>query len=225
MDDRVFSDPSGPGFNSATSEDGAGYLRNLKNSGSQESSNPPATGAPHLNVECSPTGKERRRSLRYRCSGSAEFRADDSDIRMWGTLTDISLHGCYVEMSTTFPVDTRVELALETLGIRVRLIGNVRVSYPFLGMGISFTEIEPGQQRQLEQMMFALASQGGPAVQTPSSSDKPGKSELSTAVAAAEPQTVLEEVREFFVENRLLSREEFLLIAKRSIHSEFPDSE
>jgi len=34
--------------------------------------------------------KERRQSPRLRCSGSVDFRADGSDVRMWGTLTDIS---------------------------------------------------------------------------------------------------------------------------------------
>ena len=57
-----------------------------------------------------PAFKDRRQSPRLRCSGSVEFRAEGSDVRIWGTLTDISLHGCYVEMSTTFPVDARVDL-------------------------------------------------------------------------------------------------------------------
>ena len=36
----------------------------------------------------SPPYKERRRSPRYHCSGSAEFQAEGSEVRSWGTLTD-----------------------------------------------------------------------------------------------------------------------------------------
>src|SRR5215471_14067187 len=98
-------------------------------------------------------GKERRSTLRLRCSGSAEFRVEGSEVRMWGTLSDVSVHGCYVEMNNTFPVDTRVNLVLQAMGIRVQMLAVVRVSYPFLGMGLRFSEIDPGQQLQLEQML------------------------------------------------------------------------
>src|SRR5208282_4990825 len=46
--------------------------------------------------------KERRRSQRFQCSGSVELQPQDGSAHMWGALTDISLHGCYVEMPTTF---------------------------------------------------------------------------------------------------------------------------
>ncbi|HEY6302122.1 MAG TPA: hypothetical protein VIX14_03565, partial [Terriglobales bacterium] len=36
-----------------------------------------------------------------------------------GTLTDVSLHGCYLEMNTTFPVGTKVKLVLKSFGVRV----------------------------------------------------------------------------------------------------------
>ena len=103
-------------------------------------------------------GKERRSTLRLRCSGSAEFRVEGSEVRIWGTLYDVSLHGCYIEMNNTFPVDTRVNLVLEAMGIRVQMLAVVRVSYPFLGMGLCFSEIDPGQQLQLEQMLAAVSA-------------------------------------------------------------------
>lgn len=120
---------------------------------------PSANASAPAHVTASLVTKERRRSPRFLCSGSAELQADDSDVRMSGRLTDISLHGCYVEMPTTFPAHTRVMLAVESLGIRARTAAAVCVSYPFLGMGLSFTDIEPRQQRQLEQLLRALAGQ------------------------------------------------------------------
>lgn len=55
---------------------------------------------------------------------------------MWTTFTDISLHGCYVEATTAYRVGVKLGLKLEANGFRVEAIGEVRVSYPHLGMGI-----------------------------------------------------------------------------------------
>src|SRR5712692_5743200 len=84
---------------------------------------------------------ERRRGIRYRCEGSAAFRAEGSDVRIWGSLSDISQDGCYIEMTATFPVATIANLVLEANGIRLRLKGRVQVNYPFLGMGMRFSEV------------------------------------------------------------------------------------
>ena len=104
---------------SQTTDDGASYLRRLKEQPGEEPSSTPANVSPLAAApQNSVPEKDRRRSPRFKCAGGAEFTAEDSNVRMWGTLTDISLRGCYVEMSTTFPVDTKVELVLEAVGIR-----------------------------------------------------------------------------------------------------------
>jgi len=210
MDPNIDAEQPGLSREQACPEDGVAYLRRLKGQaphdvGSAENSIS-RMPAPHS----SPAQKERRRSPRFLCSGSVEFQTEDTDIRMWGTLTDISLHGCYVEMSTTFPVDTKVSLVLESLGVRVQAQAAVRLSYPFLGMGMCFTEIEPGQQLQLEHLLSALAGQrallsGSPAEQTG----------LPEILASADPWACLEEIAEFLRKNPAISREEFYQIAKR----------
>lgn len=185
-------------------DDGANYLRRLRTEGSPETPAAAPTATPAFG------GKERRRSPRFRCSGSVEFKADGSDVRMWGTLTDVSLHGCYVEMSTTFPVGTRVELHMEALGIRVHSQGTVRVSYPFLGMGICLSNLEPGQQAQLEQLLAAVVGQNSlpdPALTR--------ENAVHEAASTAEPLAVVEELRRHFLSHPMLSREEFFQIARR----------
>lgn len=154
--------------------------------------------------------KERRQSPRLRCSGSAEFRAAGSDVRMWGTLTDISLHGCYVEMNTTFPVGTQVDLVLKSFGIRIHTPGSVRATYPFLGMGICFTAIEMEEQQRLKQLLAALVGQKDLAPST--ASDDAVKKE---ALASADLPAFFDAVTEFFQKQSLLSREEFYEIATR----------
>jgi PilZ domain len=148
-----------------------------------------------------------RQSPRIRCSGSVEFRTEGSDEHLWGTLTDISLHGCYVEMSDTFPVDTNVYLVLKSFGLRIQTQGTVRTSFPSKGMGIGFTEIEPGQQTQLNQLLDALT--GGKSASTSASPGDKGD------LGSVDPIALVDEIKEFFRKKQLLSREEFHQIAKR----------
>ena len=206
MDPHIEAEQPGLSPGAHKAEEGANYLRRLKTQAAEDA---PATPAASSTIVVpaatnSPGIKERRRSPRFQCSGSAEFRVEGSDIRMWGTLTDVSLHGCYVEMNSTFPVGTRVSLTLEALGVRVRVQATVRVSYPFLGMGMCFSEIEPGQQSQLEQLLAALSSTAAPVAHS------------IHALADVDSKTMLDELAQFFRSNHLLSREEFYRIAKRA---------
>ena len=66
------------------------------------------------------------------------MRTEGCDVRTWATFTDISLYGCYIEAQATFPAGTVLNLKLEANGIRVETRGNVRVNYPYLGMGVAF---------------------------------------------------------------------------------------
>ena len=190
--------------NPSPSDNSVNYLRRLKEQTRTEAASPAAVPSR------APAQKERRRSPRYKCSGSAEITQLGGDVRMWGTLTDISLHGCYVEMSTTFPVDTRIHLVLEALNFRFRASGIVRISYPFLGMGVLLTELEPDQRAVHERLLATLAQ--ATTVPNPMA---PQPRSTADAVAAAEPIALLNEIRRFFDKNGALSREEFLRIAER----------
>jgi len=156
----------------------------------------------------SPALIERRLTPRMRCSGSVELRANDADVRLWGTLTDISLHGCYVEMNTTFPVDTRVHLVLKSFGLRIETSGTVRATYPFLGMGILFADIKVEELRNLEQLCSVLAGRNGISGAAVA---KDNKDDLSSV----DPKSLVGEIEEFFRRKPLLSREEFHAIAGR----------
>jgi hypothetical protein len=79
--------------------------------------------------------KERRQSPRLRCSGSAVFRTEASEVRIWGTVTAISLNGCHAEMNTTFPVGTKVDLVRKSFGVRNRGSGRGSPLVPLPGHG------------------------------------------------------------------------------------------
>lgn len=211
MDPHIY--PEQPGLSKGPDKDdeGANYLRHLKGSAGERAAGDPPGLEGKLAAAMATLGfKERRQSPRLRCSGSVEFRVAGSEARMWGTVTDISLHGCYVEMSNTFPVDTKVELVVKSCGLRIQTAGTVRASYPGLGMGICFAGIEPEQQLQLKQLLAMLT--GHTAISAPESAREGHERE---ALETADPKAFLDAIQEFFRKTPLLSRDEFYKIAKR----------
>ena len=215
MDPNFEAEQPGLSRNTQKTEESVDYLRRLKTQAKDDAPSTPAAASSIVApaAASSPGVKERRRSPRFHCSGSAEFRPEGSDVRMWGTLTDVSLHGCYVEMNNTFPVGTRASLTLQALDIHVRVQATVRVTYPFLGMGMCFSEIEPGQQIQLEQLLAALSGQS--SLTTPASAASLVASS-TPSLADVDPKILLHELRQFYGSNHLLSREEFYEIVKRA---------
>jgi len=153
MDPDILTEEGGASQDRRRGTDaGTAYLRRLKTQDADGSGlrREMPTAAP------APVADERRSSRRYQCTGSVELRAEGG-VRLWGTLRDISLHGCYVEMATTFPVGKQVSLALESGGVWVRVGATIRASYPSLGMGMCFTELAATQQLHLKEILAASA--------------------------------------------------------------------
>ena len=141
MDRHIHSNQSVPQSdrspeNLAPGDEGTHYLRRLKRTVDQEgaaedSAKTAWRGGGHLPSTAGQVNwKERRVSPRIRCSGGVEFRADRTGVRMWGTLTDISLYGRYVEMNNTYHRQ-KASLVLKSFGIRIDVTGVVRNSYPY----------------------------------------------------------------------------------------------
>jgi PilZ domain len=188
---------------------GADYLRRLR----EDIEHPQVSQPSTVTAEPEEAPGERRRSPRYKCEGSAEFRVGGSDVRTWGTFTDISMNGCYVEMTATFPVGSIVDLGLELKGLRARVSGDVRVSYPLLGMGIAFRDVSPEDQLGIEEMieqlnpLRAVKRNPEPEEMKPIGTAMPVVLDLAAALRA---------LTEFFETRGLLSKEEFIRVLRRS---------
>jgi PilZ domain len=191
---------------------GAEYLRRLK----QDREHP---GPCHdrvvetVQTTAPAAAQKRRQSPRYKCEGSAEFRVGGSDVRTWGTFTDISLGGCYVEMTATYPVGAKVDMGLELNGVRAQVRGEVRVSYPCLGMGIAFREVSEEDRVRLQAMVRSLrpaarSAHVAPAVDTTSASSS---LPIIVNVGAA-----LQALVDFFEAHTLLTKEEFVQVLRKS---------
>lgn len=85
---------------------------------------------------------------------SPDPEQDDPPIRC--QLTDLSLGGCYLEISSPFPIWTRVTLSMRAGAIEARVQGVVRVMHPDNGMGVEFTQGTPEHRAALEKFLQVL---------------------------------------------------------------------
>jgi c-di-GMP-binding flagellar brake protein YcgR len=89
---------------------------------------------------------------------SPESEKDDPPVRC--KLTDLSLGGCYLEVSSPFPPRTRIVLSMRAGGLELRVEGVVRVMHPEVGMGVEFTQSTAEQQSHVEKFIQTLMKAG-----------------------------------------------------------------
>jgi PilZ domain. len=164
-------------------------------------------------------GSDKRRSLRYKCEGSAQIREEGRDVRTWATFSDVSLHGCYVEAQATCPAGTLLHLQLGVNDIRLDVKGKVRVNYPYLGMGVEFVEMSPENEARLRQLLASISHPCtivGPGI----ASSLPTTSALGDVPPLTNPEAALRELIDFFECRQMLMREDFLRLLRKSQEAE-----
>jgi len=85
---------------------------------------------------------------------SPDGEKDDPPIRC--QLTDLSLGGCYLDITSPFPVSTRVTLSMRAPGVELRTEGVVRVMHPDKGMGVEFIQTTAEHRGLLEKFLSLL---------------------------------------------------------------------
>ena len=104
-------------------------------------------------LQVTPEATQHLRNWLKQNSPAAE--QDDPPIRC--QLTDLSLGGCYLEISSPFPVSSRVTLSMRAAGVEVRAHGLVRVMHPDKGMGVEFTQATPEHRAAVEKFLGVLS--------------------------------------------------------------------
>ena len=90
-----------------------------------------------------PVQLERRRATRYPFAATAEIRDEKVNARTSSRVSDLSLHGCYVELANPFPQGTTVLIEIATDTEFVEAHATVAYRDPDVGMGVQFDNVQP----------------------------------------------------------------------------------
>jgi hypothetical protein len=163
-------------------------------------------------------GADKRRSPRFKCEGGARIVESGCEVATFVTLTDISMHGCYVEAQATYPVGTALDMVLEANDMKIETKGTVKVNYPYLGMGIAFVDMSEETKVRLKELLGSISRQTiimGPGV----ASALPARDLLKDVPSIADAAAAIQALVAFFEDRQMLMREDFLRIVEQSQRS------
>jgi hypothetical protein len=100
---------------------------------------------------------ERRTRERYPFTAIVEAEELGSGVRITASSGDLSMGGCYVETTSPFPVESTVKLHLIKQTTSCDVAAKVVHSKTGIGMGLSFSTVEPDQLWVLEKWLGELA--------------------------------------------------------------------
>jgi hypothetical protein len=101
---------------------------------------------------------EGRRSPRFAFYASAEITELQTETRLTARTSELSRHGCYMDMVNPLPLRTNVRIKLVHHEQTFDAAGRVIYSQPNMGMGVAFDEIEPGQVVTLEKWLSDVSN-------------------------------------------------------------------
>jgi hypothetical protein len=98
-------------------------------------------------------GSERRRTPRYTFIASAELIEETSDVRIATRVSELSLHGCYLDMMNPFPVGTLVLVKISAGDAYFEAKSKIVYSQQNMGAGLTFLETPPQYGPVLERWL------------------------------------------------------------------------
>jgi hypothetical protein len=102
-----------------------------------------------------PTVVELRKQFRYRCQNSVEIHVQEG-VSFWGTVADLSLGGCYVEIPIPLELGKRLKVGIWFGQDKAWADARVTHSTPGLGIGIKFTDISDSALDQIRRFLEKL---------------------------------------------------------------------
>ena len=99
------------------------------------------------------TERERRRTQRYTFIASAELIEEKTDVRIATRVSELSRHGCYLDMMNPFPVGTLVLVKISTGEDFFQAKAKIVYAQPNLGAGVTFLEVEKEQEPVLQRWL------------------------------------------------------------------------
>jgi hypothetical protein len=98
---------------------------------------------------------ERRKHPRAKVSIPIEFKPEGATVASRAETADLSLVGCYVEMSFTLPVGSKLDLILWVEDARLPTKALVVTHHPQFGNGIEFLDMSQEDRTKLAQFLKA----------------------------------------------------------------------
>jgi PilZ domain len=103
-----------------------------------------------------PGSVEQRQTTRFRCQNSIEIHVDGG-ASFWGTVSDLSLGGCYVEMPLPLQAGTRLKVGIWFGQNKVSADAVVAHRTPGLGVGLKFAKISEQDLGVIRKFLEGLA--------------------------------------------------------------------
>jgi hypothetical protein len=157
-----------------------------------------------ISPESKSNGQVDRRSVnRYPFSASAKVMELRSQALVTGRSSDLGLGGCYIDIISTFAMDSIVRVRLEHEKKVFEALATVVYTQPSIGMGLSFTKIEPKNELILREWVAEIS---GERLQNPDFKPVISGEELLSRLSAV--QKILGETIELMVRKGVLSEME-----------------
>jgi hypothetical protein len=102
-------------------------------------------------------GDERRRTPRYPFIATAEVIGPTPAASASARVTELSLHGCYIEMANPLPQGSEMTVKIYAEGKFFEAGGIVVYSQPNVGFGVGFQNVRPQFLSVLKQWLLAAA--------------------------------------------------------------------
>jgi hypothetical protein len=154
---------------------------------------------------------DRRCFPRVPCSGAAEI-VREGQRWGWGTLTDVSRGGCYIETNQPLPLGAEAHLRLTIADISLDIDAKAASITPMMGMGMGFIAISQEQKIKLAWIIEKVtATQPSPVLQKAVS---PEPSRAAVRIAREAAPNILAKIIERVNEKGAVTRQELIEIVK-----------
>jgi hypothetical protein len=101
--------------------------------------------------------REKRRTPRYIFIASAELYEEQSDVRVASRVSELSMHGCYLDMMNPFPPGTIILLKIFSGELTFQSRARVIYATQNMGAGVAFVDVDEKYKHILERWMEQAA--------------------------------------------------------------------
>lgn len=103
--------------------------------------------------------EEKRRCPRYSFIASAELIEEKADVRIASRVSELSLHGCYLDMMNPFPTGTMVLVKISAGEAFFEAKSKIIYAQQNMGAGVGFLQVDQASQVVLERWLDEAAQE------------------------------------------------------------------